>query len=168
MKDFDYSSQGWYFLTICTYKKELFLGIVDNSSITLSEAGKLVKNYWEEIPKHFPAVSLDEFVIMPNHLHGILRIENNSKDVGVQYIEPLKKQQSHKYQQTIPQSIGSIIRVFKAAVTRQCRKNDLDFAWQRSYYEQIIRSEKQLNAIRGYIISNPQNWERDTEFIKGR
>ena len=170
MKNFDYSSAGCYFVTICTWKKEVLLGAIDNSHICLSEVGLLVKDCWKEIPKHYDGVSLDEYVVMPNHLHGILRINEINPEVGVQYIEPQQKQQSHRYQHIIPHSIGSIIRVFKASVTRQCRKIDLDFAWHRNYYEQIIRSEKQLSAIREYIRQNPVNWDKDPDniIIKGR
>ena len=163
LKGYDYSKPGWYFVTICTWKKEPFLGKIENGNIILSEVGRVVYKHWMEIPEHFLSISLDELVIMPNHLHGILRIDEVDPNVGVQYIEPLQKRQTHQYQHIISQSIGSIIRAFKASVTRHCRRNDLDFAWQRNFYDHIIRGDKQLHAIREYIQNNPLNWEWDTE-----
>jgi len=92
---------------------------------------------------------LDEFIIMPDHLHGILIIKNT----GVQYIEPLR----HQYQKIIPKSIGSIVRSYKASVTRWCNKNQLEnFKWQRNYYERIITNQKELKNIRNYIKTNPE------------
>jgi REP element-mobilizing transposase RayT len=123
----------------------------------LNEYGKIVQRCWLEIPQHFPNVRLDEFIIMPNHIHGIIVINN---DVGVQNFEPLQ----NKYQKIIPRSIGSIVRGFKIGVTKWFRENtNIYTVWQRNYYEHIIRNEKELNEIRKYIINNPLKWELDIE-----
>jgi REP element-mobilizing transposase RayT len=99
---------------------------------------------------------LDEFVVMPNHIHGIIII----KPVGVQHVEPLR----NKFQHIIPASIGSIIRSFKGSVTRICRQQGFtNFRWQRNYYERIIRDDNELNRIREYIIDNPAQWLDDHE-----
>lgn len=140
----------------------------------LSKVGQIVHDYWLKITKHFGTVELDEFVIMPNHLHGIIILEKRveciqplqKNHVGVQYIEPSPGTgpASNKYQHVAPKSIGSIIRSFKAAVTRWCRENSLEGQiWQRNYYEHIIRNEKSLNKIQQYIMDNPLNWELDIE-----
>ena len=121
----------------------------------LSEIGKIVFDYWFEIPKHFQNVKLDEFCVMPNHIHGILLLNN----VGVQNFEPLR----NKFQHIIPKSIGSIIRTYKTAVTHWSKQNDYNFFWQRNFYEHIIRNENELNEIREYINNNPLQWELDNE-----
>ena len=106
---------------------------------------------------------------MPNHLHGILNIVSGGIEsvdgqfVGVQHVEPLR---IHQYQKIIPKSIGSIIRSYKASVTRWCRQNGhAYFIWQRNYFEHIIRNEKSLHQIRQYIMNNATTWAEDEENI---
>ena len=166
LKGYDYSSEGAYFVTICTeYWKFDFGNIVENK-MKLTRIGEIAKQYWFKIPEHFKNVKLDEFVVMPNHVHGIIIIENNigireKNNVGVQNFEPLQKK--NKYQHIIPKSLGSIIRAYKSAVTMWCNKdnNANYFRWQRNYYEHIIRNNQELNKIRDYIIKNPEKWEFD-------
>lgn len=171
---YGYSDEGAYFVTICTKKRDCLFGEVRNGTVELSKIGQIVRDYWLEIPKHFENVQLDEFVIMPNHLHGIIVLEKRveciqplqNNNVGVQYIEPSPgiDPAPNKYQHVIPKSIGSIIRSFKAAATRWCRENSLEGQiWQRNYYEHIIRSEIPLNKIRRYIMGNPLSWQLDIE-----
>ncbi len=161
LKHFDYSQPGAYFITICTHNKECLFGRIENGEMILNPAGEIVEQCWMEIPSHFPSVQLDEFVIMPNHIHGILLITNENYIVGVQNLEPL---QQNRYQNIIPRSIGSIIRGFKIGVTKWCRQNlGIYKIWQRNYYEHIIRSEDELNRIREYIINNPLQWQYDRE-----
>jgi putative transposase len=157
LKEYDYSQPGEYFITICTNDKKCVFGEVIEEKTTLSSVGEIVKKYWEEIPMHFPNVELDEFVIMPNHVHGIIIINGH---VGVEYIQPLQ----NKYQHVIPKSLGSIIRSYKAAVTRECYKNNHSyFKWQSLFYDRIIRSDKELSNIRDYINNNPLKWHLDEE-----
>ena len=100
---------------------------------------------------------MDEFVLMPNHIHGIIII--NESPIGVQNIEPLP---TNQYQHIISGSIGSIIRGFKLGVTKWSRiHTDRQIVWQRNYYEHIIRNEEDYFMIREYIRTNPQNWEKD-------
>ncbi len=174
LPSYDYSSEGAYFVTICTKNRECLFGEIRNGTVELSRAGQIVRNCWLEIPKHFGNVQLDEFVILPNHMHGIIVLEKQveciqplqNNNVGVQYIEPSPgiDPALKKYQHVTPKSIGSIIRSFKAAITRWCRENSLEGQiWQRNYYEHIIRNESSLNKIRQYIIDNPLNWQLDIE-----
>lgn len=174
LPDYDYSTEGVYFITICTKNRECLFGEIKNGAMELSKVGQVVRNYWLEIQKHFENVQLDEFVIMPNHLHGIIILEKRveciqplqKNHVGVQYIEPAPgpAPTQTKYQHVTPKSIGSIIRTFKAAVTRWCRENSLEGQiWQRNYYEHVVRNEKSLNKIRQYILDNPLNWTQDAE-----
>ena len=112
---------------------------------------------------------MNEFIIMPNNVHGIINIvknntEGNQNVVGIQNFESLRV---NKYQHIIPGSIGTIIRGFKTGVTKWFRKNtDIDMVWQKNYYEHIVRNENELNEIRNYIVNNPVNWETDKENMK--
>jgi REP element-mobilizing transposase RayT len=102
-------------------------GEVVEDEVRLTPMGEIAKRCWEEIPKHFPNVELDEHVVMPNHIHGIIVLNN---PVGVEYIQPLPK----AFQHVISKSLGSIVRSYKAAVSRECRKRKYpDFSWQRNY-----------------------------------
>ena len=170
LKGHDYSSNGYYFITIGTKNRKCWLGKIKNGFIPTA-IGRIAAQCWQEIPKHFPNVTLDEFVIMPNHIHGILII-NNVSVVGAQYFVPLQGNnifgaqnivpQHNQFQKIIPKSIGSIIRGFKIGVTKWCRNNGHGyFSWQRNYYDHIIRDNKSLHRIRKYIINNPQYWEED-------
>jgi len=131
----------------------------------LSETGKIVENVWKEIPDHFPTVQVEVFQIMPDHVHGIVEIrdlitQNKSNPVGVEYIQPRQRQKT-KFQHITPNSLHSIIRSFKAAVTREAhRKVSLRWpGWQRSFYDRVIRDEVEHYFIRQYIELNPLMWE---------
>ena len=157
LKYYDYSMPGEYFVTICTFDHVCAFGEIVESEMRLSHAGTIIKHCWEEIPFHFSNVELDDYVIMPNHIHGILILRERT--VGAEYIQPLPQK---TFQHVIPNSIPSIVRSFKAAVTREChKKNYQDFCWQRNYYEHIIRNEKELNNIRDYIAYNVLQWSVD-------
>jgi REP element-mobilizing transposase RayT len=132
-------------------------GEIVDGQMKLSGEGAIARQCWLDIPKHFENTELDEYVVMPNHMHGIIIIKDH---VGVQYIEPLPG----KFQHVIRQSLGSIIRTYKASVTRQCRRAGLVlFHWQRNYYEHIIRGEKDFRKIQEYIHYNPFKWSLDEE-----
>jgi len=167
LRGYDYSKPGAYYVTICTLDKKCYFGKIQSGNIKLTPVGSIVKQYWFEIQNHFDKVKckLDKFVVMPNHVHGIL-ILANTKNVGFQYIEPLRRdvasRQTNKYQRVIPRSIGSIIRCYKAAVTRWCNRMGYKyFHWQRGFYDHVIRDDRDLNRIRDYIINNPLKWHLD-------
>lgn len=166
LKNFDYSKEGAYYISLCTYNKEYLFGEIKNKEMILNVNGKAVDVFWHEIPLHYPEVELDEYIIMPNHIHGIIFI--NTADV--QDFKPLRKkipEQTNKYQHIIPGSIGSIIRGFKIGATKWFKANtEISPVWQRNYYEHIIRDDEDLNRIREYIKSNPMNWDKDDENIK--
>ena len=161
LKGIDYNEVGAYYITIGTSDKVCYFGTVENERVKLSPIGEIANKYWFEISDHFNNVILDEFVVMPNHIHAILFIPGVRK-TGFQYIDPL--QQHQRFQHVVRKSIGSIIRSFKASVTRWCRKNGYEyFQWQRNFYDHIIRNEKELNHRREYILNNPLKWELDKE-----
>ena len=130
-----------------------------------SPVGEIANKYWNEILEHFNNFELDEYVIMPNHIHGILIIN----EVAVQNLEPLpipNNKSIHRYQHIIPRSIGPVIRSFKSSVTHWCKQNGFkNFRWQRNFYEHIIRDENELTRIRKYINENPLKWDSDKENI---
>ena len=155
LQNYNYSQQGYYFITICTENKKYFFGDIVYGKMMLNNCGKIADKCWQEIPQHYPNVDLDVFQVMPNHAHGIIIINN----VGVQNSEPL--QQANRFQHIIPRSVGSIIRGFKIGVTKQCRNEKIDFQWQRSFYDHIIRQDESLDKIREYIVNNPIKWDLD-------
>ncbi len=161
LQGFDYSQSGAYFITICTKNHECLFGDIIGGKMFLNEFGKFVKHCWNGIPDHFPDVVLDEFVIMPDHIHGIIVINKKSViPVRVQNFEPV--QMINQYQHIIPRSIGSIIRGFKTGVTKFFRQNTgIHVVWQRNYYEIIINDDISLFRIREYIKNNPIKWEND-------
>ena len=165
LKGYNYSQAGAYFITICTYERVCIFEDVFDGKIQINNAGEIANICWQQISEHFPNVVLDEYVIMPNHVHGIIFIVDNDVNVGVQNIEPLQQienQSKNEFQHIIPRSIGSIIRGYKIGVTKWFRKNtDMHLVWQRNYFERVIRNEKELNRIRDYIIDNPLKWHED-------
>jgi putative transposase len=153
LKDYDYSQEGAYFVTICTHKKALFF---ENEHISA-----IVEKCWLAIPVHFPNVQLDEWVIMPNHLHAIVLIEQCR---GVQLNAPTIRKTTNPFSAISPHrnTLAIIVRTYKAAVTTRCRRAGSHyFAWQRNYYEHVIRNEDDLNEIRQYILDNPVQWDKD-------
>ena len=158
-KNYDYSQDGYYFVTICTENKTEYFGKIINGKMVLNECGEIVNQCWLEIPKHFLDISLDEYIIMPNYIHGMIVIATPMV-VGAQNFVPLQ-QRENKFQHIVPRSLGSIIRGFKIGVTKWCNQNNCDFVWQKSFYDRIIRNEKELDKIRKYMFENPLKWELD-------
>jgi len=154
----DYSVPGMYFVTICVKNRECLFGEVIDGEIRLGEYGEVAKQCWEGIPSHFLDAVIDEYVIMPNHIHGVIEIVDH---VGAENFLPLQPK-PHGYQRVTPRSIASIVRGFKIGVTKWWRENGYEGGlWQRNYYEHIIRNDKSLNQIRQYIRDNPFNWGID-------
>jgi putative transposase len=160
----DYASAGAYFVTICTRERLCLFGEVVDGRMQMNEYGQIAWVCWEEIPLHFPQAELDAFVVMPNHVHGIIIL---ATPVGARHAVPLQNGISGKperFGKPVPGSIPTIIRSFKSAVTKRINAlRDAPAApvWQRNYYEHIIRNERELGHIREYILSNPANWGTD-------
>ncbi len=187
LQDYDFASDGMYFITICTAKRECLFGLVDDlGNMQLNVYGEIVRDEWVKTPNIRPYVVLDEFTVMPNHFHGILfimppddqsatqpvgdpvgarrvdrpMVSGDPVPVGAQRAAPLRGPR------VAPGSLGAIVRGFKSAVTK--RINELhgtpgDPVWQRNYYEHVIRNELVLNDIRLYIQTNPACWAEDSE-----
>lgn len=179
LKEFNYSANRIYYLTIYTKNRVPCLGTASDGQMHLSKIGEMAKKCWMNISDHFPGVEIMDFVIMPDHLHGILKIqksdENNvighdenrwdryNADLRNSHGEDMRNRHACSLQlkmarnhQKLPVIIGS----FKSSVTRMVRKSGYDpyFAWQKSYYDRIIRNEKELNTIQEYIKTNPISW----------
>ena len=154
LQGWDYTSPGWYFVTICTRNRQPFFGHITNGVMHLSPIGKIADQYWREIPNHTAGhVSLDAHVVMPDHVHGIIVIHNRVIEASQRDVSTISPRAG---------SLGAIIRSYKAAVTRWCRRNGYTaFAWQPRYYDHIIRKKDDLIRIRQYILDNPQRWEMD-------
>ena len=155
---YNYRDDGAYFITICTRHRVLAFGDIVNDRLEPTKRGLIARACWEEIPDHRRYVSLDAFVVMPNHVHGVFWIETERAT----QVSPLRAGTAR----LAPGSVGAIVGAYKAAVSRQINKlrpgaaSDL---WQPNYYEHIIRSERARHAIREYIVTNPQRWASDSE-----
>ena len=149
LKEYDYSSSAYYYATICAQGKRKMFGDVFDFSMELNHFGKIVKACWLDLPNHYSNYELDYYVIMPDHFHGILIIDN-----------------SREGSKTLPNArhhgLSEIIRGFKSFSSKRINmllNNEDTFHWQRSFYDRIIRNEKELFAIRQYIEQNPLRWE---------
>jgi putative transposase len=154
LRGYDYSLPEVYFVTLVTYQRESVLGEICNGKLTLSNFGELAKNQWISIPKHYQNITLDCWIVMPNHIHGIINITESN--VGAGYQPALVKHYN----------LAELVRKFKtfsAMNINKSRKSPGLLVWQRNYYEHIIRDDKELNDIRQYINENVDNWKSDTE-----
>ncbi len=158
LPEYDYSSPGAYFVTISTHEKKLLFGSLIGEEVALSEWGKIAEKCWQEIPKHFAHVELDEFIIMPNHVRGILWIiDLNSTKLAVRATHASPLRQPRSARGPAPSSLAAIIGSYKSAVSRAINRlgNSSKFQiWQRNYYERVIRDDRELDAIRNYITHN--------------
>jgi len=178
LQNWDYSNNGYYFVTICTKNKNKYFGEIKNKEMILNDIGKIAKKCWLEIPKHFDFVVLDEFVIMPNHIHGIIIINKNdissllpetqniTSFTETQNIASLRRwpNKQNKFGAQ-SKNIASIIRGFKIGVTKYANQNNITFRWQPRFYDRIIRTEIELSNIREYIAFNPGKWQEDENFV---
>jgi putative transposase len=174
LKEYDYSRPGGYFVTICTHNHDRLFGDVQEEEMKLSPIGEIARKCWEDIPKHFNNIDLDAFVIMPNHLHGIIMISDKDDDMN---LTKRRDVQLNVSTGTLPNQINVstgisskrgtlsvVIRTFKAAVTTVCRRNGYEkFRWQSRFYEHVLRDERDLQNTRDYIINNPIKWSYDEE-----
>ncbi|MEE4195845.1 MAG: transposase [Anaerolineae bacterium] len=148
LPEYDYSLAGLYFVTFCTLHREHLLSEIKLNRVHLKKCGEICLEIWKSLPERFSTVTLDEFVIMPNHIHGIIMLDN-SPDT---------------------ETLSSVIGAFKSLVARKYYiwyrdefGTDTGKIWQRSFHDHVIRNQRALDAIRKYIRLNPVNWEKDPE-----
>ena len=193
LKGHDYSHPGAYFITICTINRAFLFGEVVGGNMRLNAMGQIVHQCWLAIPDHFPNTALDEFIIMPNHVHGIIWIVESQNDdsvgatdvivgatqsnvgtrhemVGATYTSPLRKNtpNANPNPPRGPKrhSMGAIVGSYKSAVTKRInerRNTPGATVWQRNYYEHVIRNDESLNQIRQYILENTIRRHLDQE-----
>ena len=160
----DYGSNAAYFVTICTQNRIHFFGEIEKQTMVLSALGKHAETCWYDIPNHFPFVQLGAFVVMPDHIHGIVIIDKPVPvPVPATETQDFASRQKNKFG---PQSknLGSILRGFKIGVTNQSKLICPKFKWQPLFHDHIIRNEIEYQRIHNYIVNNPLKWEKDTLF----
>jgi len=186
LKGYDYSKSGYYFVTINLDNVRCMLAVWNTGVLTLTPIGEIIRKYWNEIPLHYPNASMDEFVIMPDHLHGIIGINDSSHGScsckGVQLNAPTNnkpqktdnttgnvKQPNPYFAAITPagRSLSVIIRNFKATVKHWCNEHGYpQFKWQRNFHEHIIRNDEELKLIRYYIQNNPAALQQEFPALK--
>jgi REP element-mobilizing transposase RayT len=192
LKGYDYSQAGAYFITICTFLREHLLGEILDGEMRLNTVGEIVINQWRQIPDRFANVLMDEFVVMPNHVHRIVMLCDRD---GVRDMDPnsgfartISKGEAaatrltghglcptaaaspRRPHGTLPGSVGAIVQNFKSVTARKIniqRHTPGVPVWQRNYYEHIIRSERSYQQIAAYIAGNPARWQMDALYAGG-
>ena len=158
----DYTSSLMYFVTVCACNMECVFGSVgSDGKVTLSEWGHVVEACWLAIPEHFPGSALDQWVTMPNHLHGIVATEALTENARATHASPLRRSQPSDARGPVRRSLGAIVGSFKSAVTKRIREMGArpdETVWQRNYHEHIIRGKDDLQPVRRYIENNPIRW----------
>jgi len=161
LKNHDYGSDNWYFVTICTHDREHYFGRIVGTqnfaplqcaSLQPTPIGKIARQYWMEIPNHFPFVVLDEFVIMPDHIHGLIYFNKPDHAYRIQHPNQFGPQS---------QNLASVIRGYKTGVKKYATINNISFTWQSRYHDRVVRTSRELKTIRSYIQNNPGNWIKD-------
>ena len=195
LQNWDYRWTGAYFITICNQNREHYFGEITDGKMQLSNVGVIADILWHQIPHHHRNVELGAFVVMPNHIHGILIINDNNddndndndNDIDIDNVETLHatslQQQQQQQQQNTEKpdnqfneqmskispksnSISVIIRSYKSAVTKHANRLGFEFQWQSRFHDHIIRDDKSFQTISNYIINNPANWQDDKFYSK--
>lgn len=168
MDGYDYSQAGAYYITICTQSRRCLFGNVRDGKMVLNEWGRIAEEEWFNTEKIRDNVQLGEFVIMPNHIHGIVIINDGRGVLNTPNVlnTPISKEgECHSPLRGPSNNLGAIVRGYKSAVTKWFRQNtNICTVWQRNYYEHIIRDGNDYERIANYINDNPMNWKRDEMF----
>ncbi|MBK8723767.1 MAG: transposase [Saprospiraceae bacterium] len=190
LQTWDYGSNGSYFITICTKNREHFFGEIVDGEMQLNDIGKIAEQYWLEISNHFSFIELGNFVVMPNHVHGILIIDkpdtvDGNGNTVVALVETLQCNVStnatHATNATNPTTankneqmakispksgtISTIVRSYKSAVSKNAHLIHADFEWQPRFHDHIIRDARSFETIQNYIANNPLNWQKDKFYV---
>lgn len=173
LPEFDYRQGFWYYITICTKDMISYFGKIVDGKMRLNKNGRIADEFWKELPKQL-SVTLDEFVIMPNHMHGIIILEEElRRDLIHQISAESPNNNTGDFMNEVSTDnwilmkqeglhLGKVIRHYKAKVSRVIRmETDKNFKWQSNYYDHIIRNQQDLERIRYYIKNNPLKWEID-------
>lgn len=155
---YDYGYSGMYFVTMCTQDRAHYFGEIVDGKFIPSKIGQIAIDYWTDIPNHYPFVDFEAFVVMPDHMHGILLFDRPDKiDWTPNKFGPQSK------------NLGAVVRAFKCTVKRYANQNEIPFQWQRNYHDRIIRNFNEFERISRYIENNPRKWQekmdRKTNFL---
>mgnify|MGYP002863282802 CR=1 FL=1 len=164
LQSWDYANDGAYFITICTKNRHHYFGHIIDGKMQLSPTGVIANVFWHEIKHHAKNIELGQFIVMPNHVHGILILKNNDDySVGGGHALPLPNKNTGKtrFQNPGKNSISSIVGNYKSAVTKHAHRLGYDFEWQTRFHDHIIRDEKAFLNISNYILNNPRKWQED-------
>ncbi len=169
LQGYDYSQNGAYFVTICTQNRECLFGDVQDNSLCLNQIGERTAESWGWLEKNYNHVRLDEWVLMPNHLHGILLLVGSANGVALDHVAPSRNgsRLASTTETTTRKTLGRLVGAFKTVSTKrinQFRQTLGVQVWQRNYWERIIRDDGELNNIRQYIQTNPTRWKEDALF----
>jgi REP element-mobilizing transposase RayT len=192
LPEYDYSQEGVYYITICTQGRKCLFGDIADGTVELSKYGRIAERCWRELTEYYDGIMLDAYVIMPNHIHAIIIITGDVTRRG-EVVSPQYEMLKDNIVQgdvVLPQNginnniinpgevtsplqvlgnkhtLGKILEYYKYQTTKiinQIHNSPVNKIWQRNYYERVIRNEKSLNRIRGYIRNNPWNWAVDDE-----
>lgn len=172
LRNFDYSTDGYYFITICTKYMKYYFGEIElnseklNAVLSPSAIGKITEAFLLEIPVHFPHTEIDEYVVMPNHIHCILILKRTINYLVTQRFDSSQIANLNQFSKPVPGSVSVIIQQFKSSVKRWCNKNNHEyFRWHSKFHDHIIRNEAEYKRIKQYIINNPAKWRRDKFLI---
>lgn len=163
LKNYNYAQEGAYYVTVCAGDRACVFGDVRDGKMVLNGAGKMVADNWERLPERFPNIGMDEFIVMPDHMHGVIVI------VGAPLVGALDNGRAGTMQRAaikVAPTLGQIIGAFKSITTdeyiRNVKENNWlpfnEHLWQRNYYERVIRDEHEMNRAREYIVNNPAEW----------
>ena len=177
LASWDYSNPGLYFITICTKDRINIFGEIFNNEMCLNEIGKIADQSWIDIPNHFKNIELGEFIVMPNHVHGIIIINESTVETGhalshSQQSTQTQNETTHalslpnklhhpRFRNQGKNTISSMVGSFKSTVTKFARPINTDFGWQSRFYDHIIRSHDDYKRISNYILRNAVNWKED-------
>lgn len=167
LQSWDYGWNGIYFITIVTKNREHFFGEIINSKMILSEIGKIAEKYWYEIKNHFPFIKLDAFIVMPNHIHGIIVIDYGKDKACLVSTSSSSSSSSSKspgknrFRNPGKNNISSMIGSYKSSVSKHSHKINPYFNWQPRFYDKIIHDNYQFNNVKNYILNNPKKWDID-------
>ncbi len=173
LAEWDYGANAQYFVTICTKDREHYFGAVIDNTMQLSPAGKLAQKHWQAIPGKFPFVVLDVFVVMPNHIHGVIIIDKNDEYRGRDGRDAINRVSTTTTTTTkhggitgnknpmLWDNLSRVIRWYKGRVSFELHKQNAGFAWQSRFYDHVIHNERSHRTIVEYIKNNPLKWEKD-------
>ena len=174
LQHWDYGCDGGYFVTLCSHRHACCFGDIVDDRMVLSRLGVIADVLWHEIKHHAANVELAEFVVMPNHVHGVLVLGGDSAGpgldaVGARHALPLQQSLSsscqnpgqQRFQNQGRNTLSSIVGSYKSAVSKHAHRLGFEFGWQRNYWEHIIRNDDEYCRIAEYINNNPKSWQLD-------